>query len=366
MSQAIAECWTSIVRFHDPRPAGIVEVGRVYEREGWDGAVFADSQCIAPEAYVTLTALALATTRLRLTTGVTVPLTRQPAVVASAAAAIQELSGGRLQVAIGRGDTALAYLGLSPTRLATFERFASQVKRYLAGEVLSLAEVAPAMDGAIHGFENLAVGAGPEGSSLVWLDPAVPRVPVEIAATGPQALRMAGRVGDRVALMVGADTERVAWAIQQVREGARDAGREPSSVGITAFTSVAVTEGSDGARERELVVPFVAVGSRFRVMDRAVRGHTSDKERAVLEGMIDTYDISQHAQGGQGRGGLDEDYIANYTIIGEPDYCLERLGALADLGVDRFVLSHSTPDQPEHDEMRSRLVRHILPTMQGR
>jgi len=179
------------VRFHDPRPLGIVEVAKTYEQEGWDGTVFADSQSIAPDAFVILTMIAMSTKRIRFTTGVTVPLTRQPAVVASAAAAIQEISGGRMQLAIGRGDTALAYLGLSPTRLATFEKFATQVKRYLAGDTLSLPEVAPVMEGAVHGFEDLAVGNGPEGSSLIWMDRAQPRVPVEIAATGPKALEMA-------------------------------------------------------------------------------------------------------------------------------------------------------------------------------
>jgi 5,10-methylenetetrahydromethanopterin reductase len=366
MTHAVAECWTSIVRFHEPRPASIVELARTYEREGWDGTVFADSQSIAPDVFVVLTAIAMSTARIRFTTGVTVPLTRQPAVVASAAAAIQEISGGRMQLALGRGDTALAYLGLSPTRLATFEKFATQVKRYLAGEILPFADVAPVTEGAIHGFDGLAVGHGPEGSSLVWMDRAQPRVPVEIAATGPKALEMAGRVGDRVALMVGADPERVAWAIQTVRAGARDAGRDPDSLGFTAYTSVAVTDGGDGSRERELVVPFVAVGSRFRVMDREVRGYASERDRRMLESMLDTYDIGQHAQGGQGASGLDEEYISSYTIVGQPDYCLERLKGLADLGVDRFVLSHSTPDQPEHEEMRARLVRDVLPTMQGR
>lgn len=362
---AIAECWTSIVRFHDPRPSAIVEVAKTYEAEGWDGALFADSQSMAPDVFVILTAIALATERLRFSTGVTVPLTRQPAVTASAAAAVQELSKGRMQLAIGRGDTALAYLGLSPTRLNTFEKFASQVRRYLAGEQLPLTEVAPVMEGAIHGFDNLAVGHAPESSSLMWMSPSQPRVPVEIAGTGPKALQMAGRTGDRVALMVGADADRVAWAIEQVRIGARSAGRDPESIGITAFTSVGVTDGGDGTRERELIVPFAAVGSRFRVMDRTVSGETSERDKPMLERLIDSYDMSQHAQGGQGGSGFDREYLDSYAIIGEPAYCLERLAGLAALGVDRFVFSHSTPDQPEHDEMRGRLVREILPTIQG-
>jgi alkanesulfonate monooxygenase SsuD/methylene tetrahydromethanopterin reductase-like flavin-dependent oxidoreductase (luciferase family) len=62
--------------------------------------------------------------------------------------------------------------------------------------------------------------------------------PVEVVATGPKALEMGGRIADRVALNIGVDPARVAWAIETVRAGARKAGRDPASIG-TPETCVA-------------------------------------------------------------------------------------------------------------------------------
>ena len=54
------------------------------------------------------------TDRLRFMTGVTNPATRHPAALATAIATVQEVSGGRAILGIGRGDTALFHLGRQP------------------------------------------------------------------------------------------------------------------------------------------------------------------------------------------------------------------------------------------------------------
>src|ERR1700733_1422901 len=100
MPTPIAECWTPISSFFDPRPQRLLDHALAYEAEGWDGTTVSDSQCIAPDVFVILTMIALSTTRLHFSTGVTVPLTRHPAVTASAVAALQEISGGRAHVSI--------------------------------------------------------------------------------------------------------------------------------------------------------------------------------------------------------------------------------------------------------------------------
>ena len=84
------------------------------ESAGWDGMLVPDTQSLMSDAYVTLTAAAVATHDLKLGTGVTNPFTRHPAVTASAIAALQELSRGRAVLGIGRGDNSLAHLGLAP------------------------------------------------------------------------------------------------------------------------------------------------------------------------------------------------------------------------------------------------------------
>jgi hypothetical protein len=83
------ELWTKLLA--DPSRAQ--DSARRAEDEGWDGATFTDSQNYLGEVYVVLTAAALATTTLRLATGVTNPLTRHPSVTAAAAAALASGDG---------------------------------------------------------------------------------------------------------------------------------------------------------------------------------------------------------------------------------------------------------------------------------
>src|SRR5262244_2022370 len=84
------------------------------EADGWDGQMFMDTQCLGGDPYVIMGAWAVSTERLKFSCGVTNPLTRHIAVSASCAATLQALSKGRAVLGIGRGDSALAYLGHAP------------------------------------------------------------------------------------------------------------------------------------------------------------------------------------------------------------------------------------------------------------
>src|SRR3982750_4172160 len=113
------ELWTSGISL--PRYAAKHAV-RV-EAAGYDGLLLVDSQNLAGDTYVALTACALATSTLQLATGVTNPLTRHPASTASAIASLNSESGGRAVLGIGRGDSALAHLGRAPASVSSFEKY---------------------------------------------------------------------------------------------------------------------------------------------------------------------------------------------------------------------------------------------------
>ena len=81
-----------------------------------------DSQCLSGDPYVAAALAGAATSTLKLATAVTNTATRHPAVAATAAASVQAETGGRFVLGIGRGDSALAYLGLAPAPPAQFER----------------------------------------------------------------------------------------------------------------------------------------------------------------------------------------------------------------------------------------------------
>src|SRR3569832_2928648 len=98
------------------------------EKAGFDGFGVVDSQNLAGDCYVALAMAAAAASRIKLGTAVTNPLTRHAAVTASAIATVQAESGGRAVLGIGRGDSALAHLGLAPAPVAVFERYLAQLQ----------------------------------------------------------------------------------------------------------------------------------------------------------------------------------------------------------------------------------------------
>ena len=81
------------------------------EAAGFDYVWLFDSHVLWREAYTLLALMAEHTTRLRMGTCVTNPGTREPSVTASALATLGEISGGRIDLGIGRGDSARRVLG---------------------------------------------------------------------------------------------------------------------------------------------------------------------------------------------------------------------------------------------------------------
>ena len=148
---AATEFWTSGVGM----PRSTVKQAKRAEDEGWDGIGLVDSQNLAGDPYIELALAANATQRIRLGTAVTNPLTRHPAAMATAIATVQAESDGRAVLGIGRGDSALAHLGLAPAPVPTFERYLARLQGYLRGEDVPF-EVE--LDG---GGEVKALAAGP-------------------------------------------------------------------------------------------------------------------------------------------------------------------------------------------------------------
>src|SRR5919108_1159180 len=110
-----------------------VALARQAEAAGFEYGWLFDSHVLWREPYVLLSLMAEATTRLRLGTCVTNPATREPTGTASALAVLDELSGGRVDLGIGRGDSARRVLGKPPTTMATLEEAIRVIKALVEG-----------------------------------------------------------------------------------------------------------------------------------------------------------------------------------------------------------------------------------------
>src|SRR5438034_1956927 len=108
-------------------------LARLAEEQGFTYGWIFDSHVLWKEPYVPLTLMAQATKRMRLGTCVTNPATREPSVTASTLATLQLLSGGRMDLGIGRGDSARRVLGKKPTDLAMLEEATNVIRDLCEG-----------------------------------------------------------------------------------------------------------------------------------------------------------------------------------------------------------------------------------------
>ncbi len=302
----------------------ISEIGTVVaqaqraEEAGWDGITFTDSQNLVGDPFIAASLAAEATERLKLATGVTNAHTRHPAALANVAATVQENSGGRFILGVGRGDTALFHLGLPPMPVAQFETLVRQLQSYLGGETLD---------------------CNGRPSRLQFLDRCrQPKVPLDIAVSGPRMIALATRIAERVTLAVGAEPHRVAWALDLSRKVAADAGRDPADVSFGAYLTVGCHP--DLRTARDLVRGTVAAFAHFSAMPGSTGAGLAEQDRAAVAEVGRRYDSNLHLRNDAEHAHvLDDNFIDRFAIVGPPDVCVNRIRQLSEMGLERFVVA---------------------------
>ncbi len=339
------------------------EQARDVEAQGWDGQVFMDSQSLSADPYVLMGAWALATEHLKLATGVTNPLTRHPAVTAASVATLQSLSGGRAVLGLGRGDSALAYLGYAPMKLSAFRRALDELQTLLGGGEVAFGRHATLADARTS--DSLSLGDRPRTTRLQWLPERLPKVPLDVAATGPKVIEMAAVAAERVTVSVGAMPARIRWALDTAR--AARAMRDPGDRDVSYGAQVIVVCHPDKEAVREAAASFVAPLARFQTLQGAAAGPVSEDDRADFDAIRSGYDMTRHAHKVDpqklGRARLSRDFVERFAIVGPPDHCIERLLELASLGIERFVVV-GPGFHPEADSQGPGLfVREVMPVV---
>src|SRR5437763_12170080 len=112
----------------DPPYTRLVELTKKAEEHGFEYAWTYDSHILWQDSYATLALAAGRTEKIKLGHFVTNPGIRDPTVVASWYATMQDISNGRMAMGIGRGDSSRRVVGLQPVQVAEFERRCRLIK----------------------------------------------------------------------------------------------------------------------------------------------------------------------------------------------------------------------------------------------
>jgi 5,10-methylenetetrahydromethanopterin reductase len=298
-------------------PGTAKDVARRAEGEGFDGLSFGDTQCINGDPFVGLTAAAAVTTTLKLGVGVTNPVTRHPAATACAIASVQVESAGRAVLGIGRGDSAVSRLNKRAASVEELEQYVKKLQGYLAAEGVDL-------DG--------------KESRLEWLGAlSLPKVPVDVAATGPAVIEVGARLAERLTFNVGADVPRLSRNVALAREARQAAGLDPVTLSLGAWVPVAPH--SSAAASRDLVKGVTAVYARFQSMPGYPADAVRMEDSSVIRALGEQYDNSRHGHADATHVALlDDDFIDRFAVVGPPDRCIEKLWEMVELGLDRLLI----------------------------
>ena len=168
--------------------------------------------------------------------------------------------------------------------------------------------------------ESLSLGGRPTATRLQWLPEGLPKVPLDVAATGPRVIEMSAPVAERVTFSVGAIAERVAWALDLARR-ARE--RQKSSIADISYgVQVIVVCHPDLDAVRGVATSMVAPLARFQVIQGEAAGPATGSDAENFAAIRRGYDMNKHAMVNSDdkiKGAtLCWDFVQRFAIVGPP------------------------------------------------
>lgn len=194
------------------------------------------------DIFVTLTAIAMHTQKVRLGTSICNPYSRHPTLIAVAILTLDDISNGRTIVGLGPGGSLpLNPLGIPKWRksVKTVRTTVKLLRKLFAGEKVDYQD-------DVLKFDGVKLFSKPKE-----------KIPIYLAARGPKMLELVGELADG-ALLTALPLEVVDQAIERIRAGARKIGRSFDEVDIAYLLRFSISQ--DDEEAKELVKPNVAYG----------------------------------------------------------------------------------------------------------
>ncbi len=314
---ATAEATMALARRVDD--GGVHSLWVTEDPDGWD-------------AFALLGAISQHTTRIRLGTGVTNPYLRNPDLIAASITTLDRLAPGRAFLGLGRGQPEWYEHGLGMDIGSPLGRVEETIDLLRQWESNGLASI----DG--------------EFRINRWKRVLQPNEcpPLYLAAAGPRALALAGRVADGVFFNMLATPEYLAGAIDRVRSAAVAAGRDPSALSFVVNPGVLVTDRPEKAlRGRKrfvasvLALPGMDVLLENPDLDvaeimRTVRAAMKTKKILARGGAFS--DLEAEGDIDAALAAMPDALVERGSAVGSLDHVRTRIAEFAAVGVTDVVL----------------------------
>lgn len=295
------------------------------------------------DVFTVLAAIALGTSEVRLGPGVTNPFSRHPALIATAIATLDELSGGRAVLGLGAGGTNHRALGLvRESPVAGLSEAVELIRGLLAGQELTL-------DGRVVHAWDAKLDFTPRRES----------VPIYIGARGPRMLELAGEKADGVIIGNLASREGWSYGVERIAAGAARAGRDPAAIALTAWFYCCIADDEHSALDA--VRPMVATSlatSRPILPEIGLELPEAYTRKMETHG----WSLEQEAVADAGRE-LPEDVLRRFSLAGTPASCTS---ALADLttafpAISEVVIVPAAAGEREALAITRRFMQEVAP-----
>jgi coenzyme F420-dependent glucose-6-phosphate dehydrogenase len=282
----------------------------------------------APLVFTWLGALAATSTRITMGTSVLTPILRyHPSIVAQGFGTLERLAPGRVYLGVGTGEA------MNEVPATGSEWPSGKERRARLREAVELirtlwSQERVDFDGEYYKTRQATVYERPETPP-----------PIYVAAGGPLAGKLAGRIGDGLIMTSGKEPDLYEAVLASMREGAQAVGRDASGFPLQIEIKVSYDTDLDAARE----------ACRWW----AALGLTAEQK----QGTHDPLELERLA---------DADPLAGtkrFIVSNDPDEVVEKVAPYVELGFTELVFHGPGDDQARFLEL---FARDVLPRLRDR
>ncbi len=309
--------------------AGVIDLVEIAEGVGF--GAFWKGESNSTDPLVLISAAAGRTKTIKLGTAIYHIYGRSPVTLGIQSATLQDLSGGRLLLGLGVANKSIAgwHGGVFDRPLKRAREYVEIVRKVAAGERVE--------------YEGEIYQTG-KRFQLSW-KPSHPNVPIYLAGLGPQMTKLVGKIADGVVINM-ATPAKIREIAARVREGAREAGRDPSKIEIIAKSRVSLNPDRALVRSRlRQVLTFYNIADHYSDMLRGM-GFESEVNaiqaafqeggfKAAMAALTDSY--------------MDKLPVVPGTSIEE---IKEKLLPIVEAGATRLVIPYVPVTEPAVEDAR--------------